>query len=44
MSKNMNEDKNIYEMIIKLVKENPNDYVLGKLVRALINQIEDSKK
>ena len=40
----MNEDKNIYEMIIKLVKENSNDYTLGKLVRALINQIEDSKK
>ena len=40
----MNEDKNIYEMIIKLVKENPNDYNLGKLVRELINQIENSKK
>ena len=40
----MSEDKDIYEMIKKLVKENPNDYTLGKLVRALINQIEDSKK
>jgi|688.fasta_scaffold402162_2 hypothetical protein len=40
----MNEDKNIYEKIIKLVKENPNDYVLGQAVRKLINQIEDSKK
>jgi len=40
----MNEDKNIYEKIIKLVKENPNDYVLGQQVRKLINQIEDSKK
>jgi hypothetical protein len=40
----MNEDKNIYEKIIKLVKENTNDYVLGQQVRKLINQIEDSKK
>ena len=40
----MNEDKNIYEIILKLVKENPNDYTLGKVIRALINQMEDSKK
>ena len=40
----MNEDKITYELIIKLVKENPNDYTLGKLIRALINKIEDSKK
>ena len=44
MLKNMNKDKITHELIIKLVKENPNDYDLGKLVRSLINKIEDSKK
>lgn len=40
----MNDYKDTYEIILKLVKENPNDYDLGKILRNLINQIEDSKK
>jgi hypothetical protein len=29
-----------YELIMKLVNENPNDYTLGKKVRELINSIK----
>jgi hypothetical protein len=29
-----------YELITKLVNENPNDYILGKKVRELINSIK----
>jgi hypothetical protein len=29
-----------YELIEKLVKENPNDYILGNKVREIINSIK----
>ena len=39
------EEKNInFEVLKKLVKENPNNYSLGEAVRKLVNQVEDEKQ
>jgi hypothetical protein len=39
-------EKITYELIEELVSKNPNDYILGKKIRELINQIKygDDKK
>ena len=38
-------EKNIsFELLKKLVKENPNNYSLGDAVRKLVNQIENEKQ
>lgn len=33
-----------FEFIKKLVRDNPNNYVLGELIRELINRIENKTK
>jgi hypothetical protein len=38
-------EKNIsFELLKKLVRENPNNYSLGEAVRKLVNQIENEKQ
>ncbi len=38
-------EKNIsFELLKKLVKENPNNYSLGEVIRQLVNQVEDKKQ
>lgn len=33
-----------FELIMKLVKENPNNYSLGDVIRKLVNQIKNEKQ
>ena len=33
-----------FELINKLVKENPNNYSLGDMIRKLVNQIKNDKQ
>jgi translation initiation factor 2B subunit (eIF-2B alpha/beta/delta family) len=33
-----------FELINKLVKENPNNYSLGDMIRKLVNQIKNEKQ
>ncbi len=33
-----------FELLKKLVTENPNNYSLGEVIRQLINQVEDKKQ
>ena len=40
----MKEEDINFEFIKKLVRDNPNNYVLGELIRELINRIENKAK
>lgn len=40
----MKEEDINFEFIKKLVRDNPNNYVLGELIRELINRIENKTK
>lgn len=40
----MKEEDINFEFIKKLVRDNPNNYVLGELIRELINRIENKSK
>jgi len=38
-------EKNInFELLKKLVRENPNNYSLGEIIRKLVNQIENGQQ
>jgi hypothetical protein len=40
----MKEENINFELLKKLVIENPNNYSLGEVIRHLVNQIEDEKQ
>lgn len=40
----MNENNINYELIKKIVFENPNNYTLGEVIRKLVAEIQDGKK
>lgn len=40
----MKEEDINFEFIKKLVRDNPNNYVLGELIRELINRIKNKTK
>jgi hypothetical protein len=40
----MKEENVNFELLKKLVRENPNNYSLGEVIRKLVNQIEDEQQ
>jgi hypothetical protein len=40
----MKEENINFELLKKLVRENPNNYSLGEIIRKLVNQIEDEQQ
>ena len=40
----MKEENVNFELLKKLVRENPNNYSLGEIIRKLVNQIEDEQQ